>query len=213
MKKYLRDYSFLIGMAAIIVVFDQWTKHLVRTLIPFGQSWSPWPWLAPYARIVHWQNTGAAFGMLQGFGLVFTVLAFVVALAILYYFPQVPSSEWAMRVAMTMQLGGAVGNLIDRLTQGTVTDFVSLGTFAVFNVADASISVGTAILVLAVWINERKQKRQAEAPSEPVQAGNEPLENSTQAEHNSQLSSSVGETPDFMEQEHLPPDPPGQVGN
>ena len=126
MKKYIRDYVYLLGIAAIIVVFDQWTKYLVRTQIPFGGSWSPWPWLEPYVRIVHWQNTGAAFGMLQGFGLVFTVLAFIVSIAILYYFPRVPRSEWAIRLAMTMQLGGAVGNLIDRLTQGTVTDFVSV---------------------------------------------------------------------------------------
>jgi signal peptidase II len=153
-------------IAAIIVLFDQWTKYLVRTQIPFGGSWSPWPWLEPYARIVHWQNTGAAFGMLQGFGLVFTVLAFIVAIAILYYFPRVPRSEWAIRVAMILQLGGAVGNLIDRLTQGTVTDFVSLGTFAVFNVADASISIGTAILILAVWISERKQKKLAQISQE-----------------------------------------------
>lgn len=166
LKKYLQDYVVLIGVASIIVGFDQWTKHLVRTLIPLGQSWSPWSWLAPYARLVHWQNTGAAFGMFQGFGLVFTVLAFLVSIAILYYYPRVPRSEWALRVAMVMQLGGAVGNLVDRLTQGTVTDFISVGTFAVFNVADASISVGTAILILAVWISERKQKKQAQANQE-----------------------------------------------
>ena len=163
MKKYLRDYAILIGFAALIVGIDQWTKYLVRTLIPFGQSWSPWPWLEPYARLVHWQNTGAAFGMFQGFGLVFTILAIIVSVAILYYFPRVPGSEWALRLAMVMQLGGAVGNLIDRLVQGTVTDFVSVGTFAVFNVADASISVGTAILILAVWISERKQKKLTQA--------------------------------------------------
>jgi signal peptidase II len=166
LKKYIRDYVILIVIASIIVVLDQWTKYMVRTLIPFGGSWSPWSWLEPYVKIVHWQNTGAAFGMFQGFGLVFTVLAFVVAIAILYYFPRVPRSEWAMRLAMIMQLGGAVGNLIDRLTQGTVTDFVSLGTFAVFNVADASISVGTAILILAVWISERKQKKLAQVNQE-----------------------------------------------
>jgi signal peptidase II len=97
--------------------------------------------------------------MFQRYGIVFTVLAFIVAIAILYYYPQVPRSEWAMRLAMAMMLGGAVGNLIDRLIQGTVTDFISVGTFAVFNVADACISVGTAILILAVWINERKQKK------------------------------------------------------
>jgi signal peptidase II len=162
-KKYFWDYLFLIGIAAIIVGLDQWTKFLVRTQIPLGGSWSPWAWLAPYVRIVHWQNTGAAFGMFQGFGLVFTVLAFIVSIAILYYFPRVPRNEWLLRITMTMMLGGAVGNLIDRLTIGTVTDFVSVGTFAVFNVADASISVGTAIMVLAVWISERKQRKMAES--------------------------------------------------
>jgi len=173
LKKYFQDYAILIGVAALIVAFDQWTKYLVRTLIPFGQSWSPWPWLEPYARLVHWQNTGAAFGMFQGFGLVFTVLAFLVAIAILYYFPRVPQSEWALRVALVMMMGGAVGNLVDRLTLGTVTDFVSVGTFAVFNVADASISVGTVILILAVWIGERKEKQLAQARQEQAQSHND----------------------------------------
>jgi signal peptidase II len=175
LKKYFWDYVILIGVAGLIVALDQWTKYLVRTLIPFGESWSPWPWLAPYARLVHWNNTGAAFGMFQGFGLVFTVLAFIVAIGILYYFPRVPRAEWALRVAMVMMLGGAVGNLIDRLTIGTVTDFISLGTFAVFNVADASISVGTAVLVVAVWISERKEKKLAEARREQAEKSSDPL--------------------------------------
>lgn len=174
MKKYIWDYVTLLGIAGLIVALDQWTKYLVRTQIPFGKSWSPWPWLEPYVRIVHWQNTGAAFGMFQGFGMVFTVLAFLVAIAILYYFPRVPRSEWALRVAMVMQMGGAVGNLIDRLTQGTVTDFVSVGTFAVFNVADASISVGTAVLIIAVWLSERKQKKQAQANPEQAMISPDP---------------------------------------
>jgi signal peptidase II len=173
LKKYFWDYFYLLSIASIIVILDQWTKNLVRTLIPFGESWSPWQWLEPYARIVHWQNTGAAFGMFQRFGMVFTVLAFVVAIAILYYFPQVPRNEWVMRLAMAMMLGGAVGNLIDRLTQGTVTDFISVGTFAVFNVADACISVGTAILILAVWNSEHKQKKLAEAGQEQALTSHE----------------------------------------
>jgi signal peptidase II len=124
--------------------------------------------LEPYARIVHWKNTGAAFGIFQGFGDVFTVLAFVVAGAILYYFPQVPREDWVLRLAMGLQFSGAVGNLIDRLTIGWVTDFVSVGRFPVFNVADACISIGTAILVLGVWIKDRQQKASLEAASEPI---------------------------------------------
>src|SRR4030067_1795107 len=98
--------------------------------------------MEPYARIVHWKNTGAAFGLLQGFGGVFTILGLLVSIAILFYFPQVPTREWTLRLAMGLQLGGAVGNLIDRITQGYVTDFISVGTLPVFNVADSSISLG-----------------------------------------------------------------------
>jgi signal peptidase II len=183
LKKYFRDYAFLLGIAGFIVVVDQLTKYLVRTLLPFAGSWSPFLWLEPYIRIVHWQNTGAAFGMLQGFGLVFAILAVFVSIAILYYFPRVPSSEWAMRLAMAMQLGGAVGNLIDRITVGTVTDFVSVGTFAVFNVADACISVGTVILILAVWDSERRQKKLTQANPEQAQASTDPPEPPKQVEH------------------------------
>ena len=60
---------------------------------------------------------------------------------------------------MSMQLGGAIGNLIDRLTIGHVTDFISVGTFPVFNIADASISVGCVVLLLGVWWQERTAQR------------------------------------------------------
>ena len=155
MRKILRDYGYLLTLAALIITLDQWTKALVRSNLDFEEIWSPWHWLLPYARIVHWKNTGAAFGMLQGFGGVFTVLAIVVALAILYYFPRVPREDWVLRLAMGMQFGGALGNLIDRLTQGYVTDFISIGTFPVFNVADSSISIGVAILIVGMWYRER----------------------------------------------------------
>lgn len=160
MKKYLRDYVYLFGLAGIIVALDQWTKALVRNNIEVGGVWAPWHWILPYARIIHWNNTGAAFGMLQGFSGVFTVLAILVSIIIIAYFYQVPRQDWPLRLAMVMQLGGAVGNLIDRIMRGTVTDFVSVGNFAVFNVADASISIGVAVLVIGMWIKERAQKSQ-----------------------------------------------------
>lgn len=158
MKKYFRDYVFLLSIAGVIVLLDQWTKYLVRTNLMFQEIWSPWYWLAPYARIVHWKNSGAAFGMLQGFSDVFTILAIIVSLVILFYFPQVPHKDWTLRLAMGLQLGGALGNLVDRLTQGYVTDFISIYTFPVFNIADASISTGVVILILGVWLQERHQK-------------------------------------------------------
>ncbi len=58
-----------------------------------------------------------------------------------------------------MQFGGAVGNLIDRFTIGHVTDFVSLGNFAVFNVADASVTLGVGVMILGLWVQENKEKK------------------------------------------------------
>jgi len=162
LKNYLRDYAYLLGVAGVIIALDQITKYVVRTYLPIGEYWTPWPWLLPYARIIHVSNAGAAFGLFQGFGDIFTILAIIVSLVILYYFPRVPRGDWALRLAMGLQLGGAIGNLIDRVTQGSVTDFISVGNFAVFNVADASISIGVAILIIGMWIKENEHESSPE---------------------------------------------------
>jgi signal peptidase II len=171
LKKLVKDYGFLFGVAGIVIVFDQWTKSLVRNNLQYGEIWTPWAWLENYARIVHWSNTGAAFGMFQHLGDVFRILAFVVSLAIIYYFPRVPRQDWPIRLAMALQLGGAVGNLIDRLVIGSVTDFISVGNFAIFNVADAAISVGVGVLLLGMWFKDRRdqaEKEQLEAQEQAV---------------------------------------------
>ena len=171
MRSVLQKYWFMFSVAGLIVALDQWTKALVRTSLPVGATWLPLSlaWLSPYARIVNWHNTGAAFGMFQNGSMVFTVLAFIVIGAIVYYFPHVEQQDWTLRLAMSMQLGGALGNLIDRLLRdGSVTDFVSVGTFPVFNVADASISVGTVVLLLGVYFQERAAKQAAAIQIESV---------------------------------------------
>ena len=162
MKQKLTSYLFLFSIAGVIVALDQWTKWLVRENIPFAGSWLPqgMDWLSPYARIVHWENSGAAFGIFQNGSAIFATLAFVVIGVILYFYPQVEPQDWGMRIAMSMQFAGASGNLIDRiLFKGKVTDFISVGTFAVFNVADASITLGVVVLLLDVWIKERREKK------------------------------------------------------
>ena len=164
MKKYIQDYAMLFTIAGILVFLDQWTKTLVRTYVPVGTVYRPDLWISQYARILNWKNTGAAFGLFQNMSDVFTVLSFIVSGVILYYFPQVPRREWYLRLAMCLQLGGAVGNLIDRLARGHVTDFISVGNFPVFNVADSCISVGVAVLVIGMWWQDRKRKPSEGSP-------------------------------------------------
>jgi signal peptidase II len=173
LNQKVKDYLILFGVAGLIIVLDQWTKWLVRENIAFGAQWLPegLNWLSPYARIVYWHNSGAAFGMFQNASMIFTVLAFIVIGAIIYYYPQVETADWTLRLAMGLQMGGAAGNLIDRLTIGKVTDFISIGTFPVFNVADSSISVGVAVLLLGVWINERHEKLKKAAEEKSKESG------------------------------------------
>jgi signal peptidase II len=172
-RNHWLDLVLLLVFAGVIVALDQWTKALVRDNVPLGADWLPsWlSWLMPYARIRHTFNTGAAFGLFQQGGLLFAILAVVVSILIISYFPSVSRKDWWLRLALGMQLGGALGNLMDRIFRsGQVTDFISVGNFAIFNVADSCITVSVIILVIGVWITERREakakKQQLEAPSE-----------------------------------------------
>lgn len=158
MRKSWRAYIQLILPTSLIVIFDQWTKWLVSSSLALGESWSPWPWLMPYARFVHWSNTGSAFGMFQSLGTLFAILAVFVSIFIIYYYPKIEPKDWLVRLALILQLGGAVGNLVDRIRQGYVTDFISVGNFAVFNVADSCISIGVVVLILGMYIHDNREK-------------------------------------------------------
>lgn len=158
MKKYLKAYAFLLPVSISLIVLDQWTKSLVRANLSFNEVWMPIEWLAPYVRIVNWHNTGAAFGIFQGMNGIFLVLAFFIITMILFYFPLIPAGDYFFRTALSLQMAGATGNLMDRLYRGFVTDFVSIGRFPVFNVADSCITMGVVVLLVGMWIEERKTK-------------------------------------------------------
>lgn len=153
-----KGYLLLFLVSGLVVALDQWTKQLVRTSLGRNEFWMPLDWLAPFVRIVNWRNTGAAFGIGQNLNALFSVLALVVIGGIIYYFPQIPRSDVFFRLALSLQLGGAIGNLIDRLRLGHVTDFISVGRFPVFNVADSSITVGVGVLLLGLWLEEREHR-------------------------------------------------------
>lgn len=134
---------------------DQVSKQWVITHLEWGQSVDLAPWLAPVFRITHVTNTGVAFGLLQGMGDVFTVVAVIVVGALLWYHHSLPPGQILLRIALGLQLGGAMGNLADRLTRGAVVDFVDLNfwplqRWPVFNLADASIVAGVGVLVLTM---------------------------------------------------------------
>lgn len=163
-QRYFTDYIFLFAGAAIIVLLDQWSKEWIRSNLAYGEIYLPELWLSQYARLIHWRNTGIVFGLFQDIHKLFSLLPALISVAIIFYFPRVPKEDRLIRFSMLLYLGGGIGNLIDRLTQGYVTDFVSIGSFPVFNVADACISIGVVILALGVYLKEQEEKKNTNTP-------------------------------------------------
>jgi signal peptidase II len=132
-------------VAAIAFVLDRVSKLLVQRNLPLN---SPQQLLGRLVYLTHTQNRGAAFSVGLSFGTVFLVLAAVVSVAIVFYNRRIPPSEVWLRVGLGLILGGAVGNALDRAVAGSVTDFIDLRWWPVFNVADACIVVGAVISAL-----------------------------------------------------------------
>ncbi len=150
----LRLAPFLV-IAATVVAADPATKTFIRANLEEGE-W--WPFVGTVLRISHVENPGAAFGILPGAGtflLGVTVLGVVALSAYLLLLPD--SSRW-YPFALALVLGGAVGNLIDRLARGTVTDFIDPMYYPAFNIADSAIFLGVStLLVVSFVLPERSE--------------------------------------------------------
>ena len=135
------------AVALLVLVADQISKYLVLSNLAPGQSWNPITSLTPWVSITHVTNTGAAFGLFQDQGPLFAVIAVIVVAAIIFYYRQLPAGQWWIRVSLGLQLGGALGNLLDRLRLDyRVIDFIDFKIWPVFNLADSAIVIGVAIL-------------------------------------------------------------------
>lgn len=143
-----------IWLPLLIVGFDQLTKAIVRATLPLHESVTVIPGLVDFT---HVRNTGAAFGFLNGveFPYKTIVLALVAAAALVgvgLYAAGLAHHQLAARLGLALIIGGAAGNLLDRLLVGSVVDFVDVywesWHFWAFNVADSAISVGVAIMII-----------------------------------------------------------------
>jgi len=162
---WFRQAWVVLVVAGIIITLDQLTKEWIRMNVPKYGSMIPIPALGEYFVFEHVDNYGAAFGILQNQSLLFTVIAIVVAIAILVYVRYLPIENHFVRVLLGLQLGGAMGNLIDRLAQGYVTDFVKMGVPGVYywpnyNIADSSIVVGVIALGVYIMVDDVRKQRQ-----------------------------------------------------
>lgn len=135
------------AVVAVVVAADQVSKAVVRDSLELFEQVPVFDGVLWLTRV---HNTGAAFGILRGQQWLLIATAILMVTAVVYAMVRVrPASPWA-RTALALVTGGAIGNLIDRVVLGGVTDFFDLGWFPVFNIADIALDVGVAILVFVL---------------------------------------------------------------
>ena len=153
-----RDFLVL-STALIILTADQVSKYWIRRYLLPGVPWNPVPWLRPILSLTYVTNTGASFGLFPELSWLYTFVAIVVIALILLFYRRLPARYWLVSISLGMQLGGAFGNLVDRLWHGPVIDFIDLNfwplqEWPVFNLADSSIVVGVCILAVYLLLEK-----------------------------------------------------------
>ncbi|MBC8249121.1 MAG: signal peptidase II [Anaerolineales bacterium] len=133
-------------VAILTLVIDQISKRVVMTSFRLGESWNPVAALERWVSLTYVTNTGAVFGLFPDHGIIFMVISVVVIVVIVLYYRHLPGDQWLIQTSLGLQLGGALGNLLDRLRYGHVIDFIDFKVWPVFNVADSSVFVGVVIL-------------------------------------------------------------------
>jgi signal peptidase II len=156
-----RRVILVIAVAIAVFVLDRITKIAVESSLPLGGSIDV---VGQWVRISHVRNSGAAFGLLPERTTLLSILSVVAVLAIVFYYRRLAADSRLIAATLGMQLGGAFGNLVDRIGQGYVVDFVDVGIpngvrFWSFNVADSSIVVGIIAVTVLLWWEERQQAR------------------------------------------------------
>ncbi|GAC92120.1 lipoprotein signal peptidase [Anoxybacillus flavithermus NBRC 109594] len=146
-------------LAFVVIVIDQWTKWLVVRYMELGESI---PIIENVLYMTSHRNRGAAWGMLQGQFWLFYLITIVVVIGIIVYIQRLKPTERLFGIALGLMLGGAIGNFIDRVFRKEVVDFVHTYifdySFPIFNVADAALTVGVALLFIQTWTEEKQRK-------------------------------------------------------
>ena len=150
---------YWLWLSALVIGIDQITKQMVVKYL----SWYEVHPLIPHFNFVHMRNTGAAFSMFSTAPVwVFAALGVAVSIGIIVWMRRNPSGQTLVATALALILGGALGNVIDRVTRGFVVDFVDFYVgnwhFAAFNVADMAISLGAGLMVLDMLLDSRRPK-------------------------------------------------------
>ena len=155
-------------IVAVLFALDQITKTYVKNNLPLGQSNEV---IQDFFYFTYVENTGAAFGILKNGRYFFIILTIIISFVLIYV--MIKNKSKILRLAISIVLGGALGNFIDRLLYGKVTDFLDFYIFGydypVFNVADICVNIGTILLAIyIIFIYKEPNNEEAEESNEPL---------------------------------------------
>lgn len=166
----MKPSAWLVATIAILVfVADQITKFVVVQSLGIGGVWSPLPSAPGLITLVPGINTGTACGYLPQFGYVFTFAPFLILAMVVVFYRQQREPSWLLSIGTGLIIGGAFGNLADRLRLGYVVDFVQVSRWPVFNVADAAVS--TAVVIMLFWSLREDSAKQITPEGVVIQSG------------------------------------------
>jgi signal peptidase II len=172
MSRNLRHWLRLLLIIAVVLLLDQLSKAIIVQRLDVGVTVSPIPALAPYFQLTRSENTGSAFGFLPQAGDLFLIIAVVVVIGMIIFYPRIPERATLTRFALGLVCGGALGNALDRIQHGAVIDFIHYqipGVVSnVSNLADHAIVLGVLLIFIESWRQDPKKKAQAEADEAAV---------------------------------------------
>jgi signal peptidase II len=163
--KFTDPIPWIVMLSALLI--DQLTKWLTIENLARGESWPA----DGFFRFTHAWNTGTAFSLFQGQGDILTWVSVAAVAVLAWIYKSIANPPWVLRIAFGLQLGGAIGNLVDRFRLGHVTDFIDVGPWPIFNIADSSILVGIALMVFYFWFLDAGSKKKAEPAAAVPDAG------------------------------------------
>jgi signal peptidase II len=139
-------------LAFSILTIDQIIKLVVANSMALGQTIP----LFGIVQLTYVRNTGAAFSLFSGFSPFLTVISIIVIIAVIYFHYKIPAKSTMLQIGLAYILGGSLGNLIDRLFRGYVIDYINFTFWPVFNFADIMINLGVLLIIIQIFIKERK---------------------------------------------------------
>ena len=158
-----RGFALALSVAVVVLIADQVSKAVVMSTLGPGGDRTVITVVPNLVHLLYVENTGAAFGVFQGGGAVLTPLALVVVAVLAIAFRRLIAESLWLSLALGLQFGGAIGNVLSRVRLGYVVDFINVPHWPTFNVADSAITVGVVILGFFLFARDFST-----APSEAV---------------------------------------------